>query len=273
MEDEQTSEATQQTDWRTSLPETVQQWDEVKQAETPDVFFDQMSNMRSLIGRSLQVPGEDASSESRTKFVQKVLAKAPELILKPNEDNMADFYNSLGRPEAADKYLPPELEGVYFDKNSLEAFAPIAYDSGLSNKQFQQIVGAMQKNQIQAQQQFESERGEGMQGLKGEWGMAFDNHLAAAQEYVNKLLPSIGDVNNLPASAIKELYDASRSIGAEGAQLTQESGASAVMTPAEAQEKIDEILGNQEHAYWHPSNPAHKAAVDKVIKLHEFKAS
>ncbi len=230
-------------------------------------------NANGMIGRSLQIPGEDASTESRQKFVQKVLSKAPELILKPNEDNMSDFYNSIGRPEAADKYTPPELEGVEFDQSSLQAFAPIAYESGLTNKQFQQIVGAMQQNQVQSQQQFEVDRGEGMQALKGEWGMAYDNHLAAAQAYVTKVLPSIGDVSALPASSVKELYEASKTIGAEGSPMTQESGASAVMTPAEAKEKIDEIMSNQEHAYWNPAHPAHKAAVDKVLKLHEFKAA
>jgi len=257
--------------WFDGLPDTVQAWDEVKTAKDADGFWDQMSNQRSLIGRSIQVPGEDASVESRQAYVQKMLGKTPEVMMRPNDEAMDEFYNSMGRPESADKYTPPELEGVEFDPASLAAFAPLAHKAGLTNKQFQQMTTAMQQNQTQNQQQFETERGEGLQALKGEWGMAFDSRVAAAQDYVNKMLPSIGDISKLPASSVNELFEASKSIGAEGAQMTQESGASAVMTPAEAEQTINEILSNQEHAYWNPAHPGHKAAKDRVIKLHEYK--
>ncbi len=38
-------------EWYSSYPETVQAWDEVKNSDSPEKFWDQMTNMRSLIGR------------------------------------------------------------------------------------------------------------------------------------------------------------------------------------------------------------------------------
>ena len=46
-------------DWRTSLPESVQTWEEVQTSQDADSFWNQLSNQRALIGRSVQVPGAE----------------------------------------------------------------------------------------------------------------------------------------------------------------------------------------------------------------------
>ena len=257
-------------DWRTSLPESVQTWEEVQTSQDADSFWNQLSNQRALIGRSVQVPGADASTEARQEYVQKMLEKTPEVILKPNEENMDDFYKAMGRPETADKYTPPQVEGMEFDETSLKAFAEVAIKGQLTDKQYQQIAIEMQQRHVQEYQAMEQQRTEGLQGLKGEWGMAYEQHVNAAQAYVNKLLPSIGDVNNLPASSIKELYNASQSIGTEGTALTETSGDSAAITPQEAQEKISEIMKNSEHPARNPRDPSHKAAMERLLDLQDY---
>lgn len=259
-------------DWRSSLPESVQAWEETKTSADADSFFSQMGEMRSMIGRSLQVPSEDAGTEARNKYLQQVLAKTPEVIVKPNGENMDDFYNSMGRPEAPDKYTLPEVEGVEFDPNLANAFAPIAHETGLSNKQYQAAIAKMQQAQQQSMEATMAEKNEGIQALKGEWGMAFEQHMNAAQNYVSKVLPSIGDVSQLPASSIKELFEASKTIGSEGTPLTQESGAELAMTPAEATERVSEIMTNPDHPANNPGHPGYKAATQKLLDLADYAA-
>lgn len=270
--DNATTPATDVQDWRSSLPESVQAWEETKTSADADSFYNQMGEMRSMIGRSLQVPSEDAGTEARNKYIQKVLEKTPEVIMKPNDENMDDFYNSLGRPEAPDKYTLPEVEGVEFDSNLANAFAPIAHATGLTNKQYQAAIAKMQQSQQQSMETSVAEKNAGIQALKGEWGMAFEQHMNAAQNYVSKVLPSIGDVSQLPASSIKELFAASKTIGSEGNPLTQESGAPAAMTPAEATERVSEIMANPDHPANNPGHPGYKAATQKLLDLADYAA-
>jgi hypothetical protein len=63
------------TDWKTSLPEPVQGWDEVKNSDTPDKFWDQVTNMRSHLGQSIRIPGQDAGDDDWKAFNEKMIAK------------------------------------------------------------------------------------------------------------------------------------------------------------------------------------------------------
>ena len=260
-------------DWRLSLPENMQQWDEVKNASDADTFYKQVGDMRSMIGRSLQVPGPDASTEVRENYLKKVLEKTPEVILRPDDDRMDEFYNSLGRPESADKYGIPELpEGVDIDQDSVALFRGIAHDAGLSQKQFEQVVSRMSEGSAQGRQAQVQQRDSELQGLKGEWGLAFEQNIAMAEKVRQEFFPHIDiPVVQLDVNSIKSMHTLAKSMLGEGANFTLAQGASDVMTPSEADQQINEILGNREHAYWDQTHPGHKAAVDKVLKLHEYK--
>lgn len=244
----------------------------IASAEDMNGVVDWAKNINSRIGRSLTIPGEDAGEEARQQFQQRVLEKVPGLIMRPNEDNLSEFYQAMGRPETADKYTAPVVEGMEFDEGSLSAFAEFALENNLTDKQYQGMAIEMQKRQALQTKQWQAEHTEGLQGLKGEWGMGYDQRVSAAQQYVDKLLPSIGDVNLLPASSIKELYNASQSIGAEGTALTHESGETVGMTPEEALQTIAEIRANPEHPWHNPRSQGNPAAVQKMLDLQDYVA-
>jgi len=260
-------------DWRTNLPDDVQTWEEVKNSEDPGAFYKQMGDMRSMIGRSVQIPGPEASTEARQAYLQKVMEKTPEIMLRPNGENMAEMYVALGRPETADKYTAPEsTEEIPVDAASVNVFSSLALEAGLNQAQFDIIVNGMSKNQATAMSEALSQRGEGLQALRGEWGLAFDQRQATAQKFANDFFPHIGEISKLGAVEITALYNAGKAMSGEGAPITDEPGdAVSAMTPQEAQSTINEIMANKDHAYWNPRHPGHKAAIDKVVKLHEFK--
>ena len=262
----------QPANWYSGLPQEVQAWSEVQNAPDQDTFFKQMSDMRSMIGRSVQVPGPDASAEARQAYVQKMLEKTPEVMLKPDAENMNDFYNALGRPEAPDKYTAPEFgEDVYVDQSSVESFRKVAHDAGLSQKQFEHIVNQMTNGQTQAMQQQLQERNEQLQGLRGEWGMAFDQNLQVAEKVRQEFFPHLDvHVDKLDAPTIKALQNLGKALGGEGTPLTQETGASSVMTPAEAMQIMQEIMNNPDHPKHNPSMPGHKEAMARFLDLQDY---
>ena len=93
--------------WKGTLPDSVKDWNEVKEAKSADSFWEQMQNMRSFMGQSIRVPGEDASKDDKAAFNTKLMEKVPSLMQKPDFDNdevMQAFYSQMGRPEEAEVY-------------------------------------------------------------------------------------------------------------------------------------------------------------------------
>lgn len=256
--------------WYKGLPNDIQGWEEVKNSPNPEAFYKQVADMRSMIGRSLQVPGPDASKEAREKYLNKILEKTPEIMLRPGAENMDDFYKSLGRPESPDKYnLNPDLDGL--DPDTIAAFRPVAHEAGLNQKQFEAIVEKMSANSGQRMEQAMQNHQAQMQALRGEWGLAFDQNMKVADKVKQEFFPHLDlPIDKMDAHSVRSLQMLGKALGGEKINLTQDAGDSSAITPAEAKEKINEILENREHAYWNSQHPGHKAAVQKVVELHKF---
>lgn len=74
-----TQEATTQVsnNWKNNVPEAVKDWDEFKNSETQEQFFDQMANHRKHLGQSIRIPSEEAGSDTWNQFHEKILNKVP----------------------------------------------------------------------------------------------------------------------------------------------------------------------------------------------------
>jgi len=262
-------------DWRQSLPESVQGWEETKNAQSAEAFYDNIGDMRSMIGRSLQIPGPDASVEVQQAYLQKVIDKSPQVMMRPDSENMDEFYNAMGRPEDSGAYqAPASTDELPVNEQSLDMFRQIAYDAGLSQSQFEQMSLGMSQATLNGQNaSLEARNGE-LTSLKGEWGMAYDQNIAIAEKIKQDYFPHIEfAAGELDPATLKSLHSLGKAMLGEGMQVVPEQGASGIMTPAEAQHTINEIMGNKDHAYWSPSHPGHKAAIDRVLKLHKFKGA
>ena len=258
------------TDWRDSLPQDVQQWEETKNAVDMEAFFSNMGDMRSMIGRSIQVPGPDASAERRQEYLQKLLDKSPEVMLKPDPDKMGDFFDSMGRPKDSATYVPPEsTDDLPVNADSVDMFRKMAYEAGLTQSQFEQIALGMSKKTLENSNIANSERQTEQGTLRSEWGMAYDQNMAIAEKIKGEHFPHLNfPIGELDSATVKALHSIGKSMIGEGMEIVTTDGAASIMTPSEAQSKIDEILTNKEHAYWQRHHPGHKAAVERVIELH-----
>jgi hypothetical protein len=111
-----------------------------------------------------------------------------------------------------------------------------------------------------------------MQTLKQEWGMAFDERVNAAKAVAKEtgapeaLIEAIEN-NSVGGEVYKWLYQVGTQLGSEGINSPNISGRSTLMSPAEATERVNEIMANRKHPYWNAHDPQHKEAVKKVVEL------
>ena len=261
-------------DWKNNLPESVRGWDEVKNSDSPEKFFDQVANMRKMIGQSIRVPSKEAGPEQLEEFYKKVEAKAPDLMRKPNPEDpesMEAVLRALGKPESEDGYT---YDGEA-DENELNDLRQMAKNVGLTKAQFKKLADGMvgARSQLSAQQ--ETRLNKERETLQKEWGAATDEryaelmNIAEATGASPQMLEQIEN-RTLDAHSAKWLYQLGKQLGGEAINAhVQEK----TLAPDEARERIDDILNNPQHPYWLASHPDHQKAVDKVIKLHRLSAA
>ena len=199
-----------------------------------------------MVGNSLRIPSVEAGQEDISKFVNQILAHQNiPLMQRPDPENdeaMQSIYNSLGRPEEVSGYQAPE--GT--DPESFGALAPIAHQLGLSRAQYEGIVKANAERNNAIIEQAEAQRQEGLNQLRGEWGLAFEEkHNRAGQ-----VLKALGGHEALEAALANGQVDAptlrlldtiAQQLGAEGSQIATQLDQQHAATPEELIQRRDEI--------------------------------
>lgn len=185
MTDQVTQQTTQTTDTTAQtaqssfvIPEQYAQNTWAQNIKSPDDLWNQFANAQSLIGkRPAGIPSNDAPQEEWDKF-----------------------YQTLGRPEAPDKYGLPKIEGLPegFDATPYEGkFKELAHKVGLSPKQaekaWQEYMGmelGAYSEQTKAQAEKQAQMDKEFEGLSNKlFGDQFDAYSKQAQEFLGKALP------------------------------------------------------------------------------------
>lgn len=269
--------------WSDSLPEGVRGWDEVKNSDSPEKFWQQIENQRSHLGQSIRIPGPDAGKEDWDAFNGKLTDKVPTLMQTPNlddEDAVMGLYGRLGRPDKPEGYSIPEYkndEGTVvkdLDTTSIDNFKALAHAQGLTQKQFTHIANQMldssYKSSLGRGQHLNEERAK----IKTEWGAAEDQNYAILTTFAAKtdapenVTAAIKDRTLDAATASWMLQAAKASIGSSARGIDDESGGKpGVMTPSEAGAARAEIMNNNKHPYWNKMDPGHTAAVSRMREL------
>lgn len=264
--------------WRATLPEDIRAWDEVKNSDTVEKFWGQMTDMRSHIGQSIRIPGPDAGEEDWKTFNEKMLSKVPTLMPKPDasdKDQMDNVYKALGKPEKAEDYTVPE--GLTFVKEDvLKSVQERAHSLSLNNAQFAAMAKEIEERLVGQNTTQEQMVEKNVDQLKQQWGAAFDNNYAAILKYLQDTKAPESLQKDAVAKALSPdvatwLIEQHKAVYGEGSQGAGDHSAGDVITPAEAQMQISEILNNKDHAYWNARDPAHRAAMERMLKLQKLK--
>ena len=186
-----------------------------------------------------------------------------------------EVFAKLGRPEAPDKYgfkaegLPEPLTQA-----AREAF----HKAGLNDRQAGAVMALYQEQQqaqlAQAQQAMAATMQQTEQALRGEWGQAYDQRLAAAKTAVREVggpevIQVLNDTGLGNHPAVIQMF---AKLGAERAEAPALKGvgnaAGGPLTPDQARAEIGSFMGTPDAKALmdrdHPGYPAAKAKWDAL---------
>lgn len=247
---------------RAALPEELRENETLNRFESLADLAKGFVETKSLVGQSIRIPSKEAGDAARQEFLNKLINNAPEVMLKPRfeePEQSEEFYRTLGKPEAPDKYQNPE--NVKLEPEVETELRAVLHKANLTNAQYQKAMAEFAAMYQQAQELTQNTRKKYMDELQGKWGMTAEERFAAAEKANAEFFPG-RDFKSLSPAEIEGLYNVSKSLLGKGAQAAnQPSGASPKVTPAEALRRAAEIRNNP--GYWDRSNAEHQYLVEK----------
>lgn len=239
-------------DWRSSLPEELKNDSTLQNINDVESAAKTLIHQQKMMGNRIPIPKTD--------------------------EERAELYGKLGRPETADKYelnIPQEQQ-QYFPENAMHEFKNVAHKIGLNNEQANALI-EYQSKAIQADMDNSGSRlaiskEESENALKQEWGLEYDKNIRAAQRALQVYGdPEIMELMNTEAgnnpAVVKLFARLGKEVTEDMAQNTQNN--TLATSPLDAKAEIEAIYADSNHAYHHARDPKHREAVEKVRQLHE----
>ncbi len=209
------------------------------------------------------------------------LIGADKIPVPQTDEDWGNVYNRLGRPEEPTGYDIKAPEGAAIDENMQSEFLNTAHSLGLSQKQVEGLAAwefqrgsAMAESSSQASEQAFNEA---MEGLKSEWGGAFEQNaniaVRAASEFMSesdKEFLNTAQINGVALGDHPAFLKMFNNIGKqmmEGKTL-EGVGSEMVKTPQEIEDERNSLMAHP--AYLDKNHPEHNAIVRKVRESFEL---
>ncbi len=223
-----------------NLMDTASVESPVESTEAPSSWYDGLSEdvtshkgFEGVKGKIKDVDGLTMSYlnlQSRMGSAEAGGLKAPTAESSPEE--LAEFYNASGRPEAAGDYTFDGLpEGLELDTERLTERNAAMHEAGLSQSQYETVMGLYTQEMNMVQDQLQTNmtnvRNESEIALKAEWGTDYDRNLKSVAGVADKFgvkdaLLETGLINHKPI--LDMLYKVSLSTSEDGIIKTPDSG-------------------------------------------------
>jgi hypothetical protein len=252
-------------------PPAALSWDQIKQAIPEALRGDKaLEPITSLEGLT-------KSFIHAQKAIGKDKVTVPDKHATP-EDWQA-LFSKLGNPEKIDDYAI-NLEGdMAMNEEMLNKVKMAAHEAGVLPWQFEKIVNTFNKEGIELQNSTsaadEANYNKMVEGLKDEWGDAYDTKIRAANVAFKEFMPNQEEREAFIEAGlgsdprvVKLLANASKLLK-EDVFVGHGDGVNGKMTPSEALEKARAIQGDDSHPYRNPAHPNHKSAKDEVASLYK----
>ena len=140
---------------------------------------------QSHLGNAIRIPSAEASEDDVTAFHARLQAKVPGLIRTPSaedEGSIDAFLTALGKPEKADGYKLPEIEGVDIDEARGSLFMNTAHELGMTQKQLDGFLSKMYDADLTQDDVISNARQEDALSLKKDWGVTHENRMKALND-------------------------------------------------------------------------------------------
>lgn len=213
------------TSWVETLDEDMRGFVEAKGFKDPAAVLKSYQNLEKLRG----VP------EDR-------LLKLPEKMDDP--EGMASVYDRLGRPESADAYT--RAMGDDFNDDVFKGISAKAHELGLSDAQF----AGMQEVTANLAGEIDAAREEKMAAEFDQWKSANADGFNAAARAMAQAGVDENQLEGILSGDKAQLYDFLAKVGAgmneQPVTMGDQPGGAFNMTPAAAQQKIQELLADND---------------------------
>lgn len=212
--------------------------------KTPDEFAKGAASLSAKVGaKGIIPPGPDAG-----------------------EEEIAQFYNQLGRPEAPDAYSWKPGEDLEIDEAILSERSKELHAAGLTDSQHAKVMDIYKGEMLRLNEAFQNHQAEiareSETALKSEWGKDYDSRIKSAAKVAEKYgvidaFKESGLINNL--GVIKLLDVLARSTREDGVDGNQGGG------HATAEEQLAAL---KSHPGWNDkTHPEHRALVQRSVEL------
>lgn len=229
---------------------------------------------------------EDIPTMAKTLINAQKMIGADKIVIPGKHATDADWKevaHKLGNPRELAEYkmdIDKETEGL-MDKEFIEAFKKEAHGLGVLPRQataLAKFFGNLNKDSWQKMEvEHNNNKMEGMKALEKEWGTTFQEKTsmakAAIREFVDpKDQPYLRDLGlGSDARFLKIMSKVGATLSED---KLRDSGAGGDfnrgMSPSEAQTKINEVMKDMKHPYFHADHPENKAAKAEVTRLYSF---
>lgn len=245
--------------WKNSLPDELKNDPTVKNTKSVADAIKQMVHAQKLVGSDkIPVPNEHTTEEEWSKI-----------------------YRKLGVPEDAAKYqemvkLP---EGLEKDSPLLKTVLDASHKAGIRPSQSQKIIEAYQNaigEQIKVHEQRQKAQfEEQVNGLRQEWGQAFDKKIESAKNGLRCVLGQeadnvINDPNLGNNPTFIRIMEKIGELVSEDKLKGDYAGDIGLRSPGEARKEINKIFSDKSGAYFDNKHIDHKRMVDEVNKLYSM---
>lgn len=271
--------------WSDALPEDVRGWDEVKNSDVPEKFWNQMINMRSRMGSSIRIPSDDAGEEDRAAFHKKLQEKVPGLMSTPNYDDettLNDVYAKMGRPAEAKDYKVPEFKdskgNVLKDagKAVAESLRDAAFKAGLSQKKYEELLASIVTPSIGTHERTLELQQADRTKLAEKWGVAHERNTTTVNNFLKHTDAPEGVLKALEAGTVDSdtmtwIHSLATNTISKKSGFQSDNSDNSVMSPDEAAIKISEIRNNKAHPYNNRMDPGNASAKKFMRELYLLK--
>jgi hypothetical protein len=245
------------TNWKDALPDDIKNSAFIQQVPDVPTLAKNYANAQKMIGADkIVMPNKFTTSDEWKTIFQKL--GNPEKITDYNMDLDKNFEKTL-------------------DKTFLEKFTETAHKNGVLPQQSKAMIEWFAKlNETMVSDQrtnYEKTLTDGMNGLKNEWGKAWDQNLIRAKAAVNEyadaetqqFLKDAGLGKN--ANFLKLMSKIGESLSEDKIRGHGGDIQANELSPAQAMEKYNEILNTPKHAYFEKNHENHIAAKKEVARL------
>ena len=202
----------------------------------------------------------------------------------PNKNSTKEewmqLYQKLGMPTDFNEYDLKAAEENAFKDEVMSEFKKTAFEHNVLPDQAQAMYDFLNNQAIQEatrmQEAQQQKLEEAITGLREEWGEAFDQNVHTAKLAVNEfggdqLKQYLNDtgLGNDP-NIIKVFNEIGKQFFKED-NFSAESKPAYSLSPAEAQQRINEITGDMNGPYYNSMHPDHKRIVEEVHKMFQIK--